>query len=313
MSYGAPWERGVGVADTTPLRDLEAPGLVPDVDGGGIGNEESSAPSLSTRSAAAATGKEGIGVGRSEAVLGCDVGHNEHCSGRGERAIESYWTHARRGWRGEISAARRWAEAEVAVANARVDALEEMIKESRSDELSIRVCALEDTGVADSVGRVVRDCGAGSRNGAELATAHYAAVQSSTLMVQDSMQVDDVGRGVVMTDASAVFGDYGVMIDVVGGCQLANVLQEQDGTGGLRASSRCAVQDVAVGSTGGAASIGEAVPCGSGIDVVWPSVDGLGDGDMDEQDAGTSLAFGVSCGAMEEPAEWGEGSRRDRW
>ena len=31
MSYGAPWERGVSTADTMPPRDMEVPGLVPDV------------------------------------------------------------------------------------------------------------------------------------------------------------------------------------------------------------------------------------------------------------------------------------------
>ena len=33
MSYWAPWERGVGTADTMPLRDIKVPGLVPNVDG----------------------------------------------------------------------------------------------------------------------------------------------------------------------------------------------------------------------------------------------------------------------------------------
>ena len=33
MSYGAPCERGVGAADTMPQRDMEVPGLVPDVGG----------------------------------------------------------------------------------------------------------------------------------------------------------------------------------------------------------------------------------------------------------------------------------------
>ena len=32
MSHGAPCERGVGAADTMPLRDREVPGLIPDVD-----------------------------------------------------------------------------------------------------------------------------------------------------------------------------------------------------------------------------------------------------------------------------------------
>ena len=31
MSYGAPCERGVGAADTMPLRDMEVPGLIPGV------------------------------------------------------------------------------------------------------------------------------------------------------------------------------------------------------------------------------------------------------------------------------------------
>ena len=33
MSHGAPCERGVGAADMTPQRDMEAPGLVPNVGG----------------------------------------------------------------------------------------------------------------------------------------------------------------------------------------------------------------------------------------------------------------------------------------
>ena len=30
MSYGAPWEQGVGTADLMPQCDMEVPGLVPD-------------------------------------------------------------------------------------------------------------------------------------------------------------------------------------------------------------------------------------------------------------------------------------------
>ena len=40
MSYGAPWERGVAEADTMPLRDMEAPGLVPAVEGVGLATKE---------------------------------------------------------------------------------------------------------------------------------------------------------------------------------------------------------------------------------------------------------------------------------
>ena len=40
MSYGAPWERGVGAADTMPQRDMEVPGLVPDVGEVGLNTKE---------------------------------------------------------------------------------------------------------------------------------------------------------------------------------------------------------------------------------------------------------------------------------
>ena len=33
MSYGAPWEQGVGAANLMPQHDIEVPGLVPDVGG----------------------------------------------------------------------------------------------------------------------------------------------------------------------------------------------------------------------------------------------------------------------------------------
>ena len=40
MSYGAPWERGVGTADSMPQRDMEVPGLVPDVGAIGLNTKE---------------------------------------------------------------------------------------------------------------------------------------------------------------------------------------------------------------------------------------------------------------------------------
>ena len=40
MSYGAPWERGVGKADTTTLCDTEVPGLVPAVGEVGLGTKQ---------------------------------------------------------------------------------------------------------------------------------------------------------------------------------------------------------------------------------------------------------------------------------
>ena len=40
MSYGAPWEQGVGAANMMPLHDMEAPGLVPAVNGVGLGMKE---------------------------------------------------------------------------------------------------------------------------------------------------------------------------------------------------------------------------------------------------------------------------------
>ena len=73
----------------------------------------------------------------------------------------------------EISAVRRWAEAEVAAANARAqaDALEKMIKESRGDNLPAGVCASEDAGVADAAGRIFCDCGCELWHDAEMVAA----------------------------------------------------------------------------------------------------------------------------------------------
>ena len=40
MSYGAPWEQDVGAADSMPQRDMEVPGLVPDVGGVELNTKE---------------------------------------------------------------------------------------------------------------------------------------------------------------------------------------------------------------------------------------------------------------------------------
>ena len=40
MSHWAPWERGVGTADSMPQRDMEVPGLVPDVGEVGLNTKE---------------------------------------------------------------------------------------------------------------------------------------------------------------------------------------------------------------------------------------------------------------------------------
>ena len=40
MSYGAPWEWGGSAAGTMPQRDMEAPGLVPDVSGVGLSTKK---------------------------------------------------------------------------------------------------------------------------------------------------------------------------------------------------------------------------------------------------------------------------------
>ena len=93
---------------------------------------------------------------------------------------------------------------------------------------------------------------------------------------------------------------------MIGECWSADELQERDDTGGRGASLRYAVQDVAAGGIDGAASVGEAVPCGSGVDVGRLSVDGSGGDEMDEQDVGASLAFGTSYGTVQEPADEGE-------
>ena len=53
----------------------------------------------------------------------------------------------------------------------------------------------------------------------------------SSPLVWDNLKVDDVGAGAVLGDASAVFGDCEAKFDVIGEGQLADVLQERDGTG----------------------------------------------------------------------------------
>ena len=130
----------------------------------------------------------------------------------------------------------RWAEAEVAAANARVDALEKMSKESRGDDLSAGVCASEDAGLVDAASGVFCDCGGKSRNDAEMATPLGAAVKFSMSMVWDGVKADDVGADAVMTDDPAVFGDYGDMVDVVSEGRSASVLQERDVVGGPEGS-----------------------------------------------------------------------------
>ena len=73
-----------------------------------------------------------------------DLCHTAHGISKGLDLCES-------SVRAEISAVRRWAEAEVAAANARVDALEKMIEENRGGNLSAGVCASEDTGPGTSL------------------------------------------------------------------------------------------------------------------------------------------------------------------
>ena len=65
----------------------------------------------------------------------------------------------------------------------------------------------------------------------------------------------------VMTDDPAEFGDCGDMVDVVGEDRSADMSQERDNMGGLRAPLRCVVQNVASGSAGGAVSVGEWTSC----------------------------------------------------
>jgi hypothetical protein len=83
----------------------------------------------------------------------------------------------------------------------------------------------------------VCDYGAGSRDGTEPAAADDATMPFSSSMMWDDVKVDDVGEGVVLGDAFAVFGDCGVEFDVIGEGRLADVLQERDGMGDLAALS----------------------------------------------------------------------------
>ena len=75
-------------------------------------------------------------------------------------------------------------------------------------------------------------------------------------MLSNSMQADDVGMDVEITDGPAESGDYTDMVDVVGEGRSADVLQEEDDVGGTMAPMTHVVQDMASESTGGAASVG---------------------------------------------------------
>ena len=83
---------------------------------------------------------------------------------------------------------RRWAEAEVAAANARADALERMIEESRGDYLSARICASEDTEVADADGRVFCDYRGESWSDAEMSTTLGKLMKSAMLVMRSRVE-----------------------------------------------------------------------------------------------------------------------------
>ena len=103
----------------------------------------------------------------------------------------------------------------------------------------------------------------------------------------------------MMTDDSAEFGDCGDMVDVVGEDRSADMSQERDDMGGLRAPLGCVVQDVASGSAGGAVSVGETAPCVTGIEVDQLPAVVMGGGDVAGQD---DRALDASYNPAEEAA-----------
>ena len=154
MSDGAPCEQGVGQGRSTSLLGREVPECAPD--GGGTQLDSKKARreryqhgrrERQTVVASAAKRRARVDRGRSLKVVCAqmiDLRHTTRGISKGLDLCES-------SVRAEISAVRRWAEAEVAAANARVDALEKMIEENRGGNLSAGVCASEDTGPGTSL------------------------------------------------------------------------------------------------------------------------------------------------------------------
>ena len=203
MSDGAPCEQGVGQVRSASLLGREVPGGVPSDGETQIGSKKERRVRYQRgrqrrQKAAASAGKVRTRVdrGRSMKVVCAEMDDFRHTM----RAMSKGLDLSERSLRAEVSEVRQGAEAAVAAANVRVDALEMAIKEGRGNKLPAGSCASEESGVADAVGGVVCDCSGGSRNGAELVTAHCAMVQHSTPTVRDGVMVDDVSGGTVHGD-----------------------------------------------------------------------------------------------------------------
>ena len=150
---------------------------------------------------------------------------------------------------------------------------------------------------AIGAGEAACNYGAGPRSNMEPFVAGRATTLPPSTMRWDGVEADEVGGGAAMADTSVVLGDCGIEVDVIGECRSADELQEREDTGGRGASSRYVVQDVAVGSTGGAASVGEAVPCESGVDVGLTKYERSGhatsDGVFGQRARGSALGRGL--------------------
>ena len=155
----------------------------------------------------------------------------------------------------------------------------------QADDCSAGLGASNDTVVSAKCSKFFCDCGDGSLNGEELATAPCATVRPSPPMVcvmPNGAQADDIGMDVEMTDGLAESGVCGDMVDVVSKGRSADMLWEKCDVGGLMAPTLRVVQDMASESDSGAACVGKAVLSGSGADVGQPSEDRLGGGAADD-------------------------------
>ena len=236
MSYGAPGEQGVGEADPTPLLSLDEPGLVPGASGSILGAKKAQKGRYQRNK------RRRLRKEAAARKVRC-LNDQDRCMGMMAEEIEE-------NRREMVCVSRVVDQFEETfcsdLGKLRSEVRKEMAKEKNNMLVAMsslsklwKLLAAKGLCLDDAIGAVesVCDCGVGSRDGTELAATDDATMPFSSSM-WDDVKVDDVGEGVVLGDAFAVFGDCGVEFDVIGEGRLADVLQERDGTGGSGGSLR---------------------------------------------------------------------------